>query len=127
MISSIIVDTVVLFLLVYALLDIFTHIAELLCRRYINERPSDVHPVIFLKDGGYNTEAVLRRAIKDYTKAQKIIVVKSDNSNLDAEIARCLSDEYESLVLLDKEEFITYVECELRGEASVHILDNSTT
>lgn len=127
MISSIIVDTVILFLLVYALLDIFTHIAELLCRRYIHERPSDVHPIIFLKDGVYNTEEVLRRAIKDYTKAQKIIVVKSCNANFDEEIARRLCDEYESLMLLGREEFIAFVDYELKGESSVHILDNSTT
>jgi hypothetical protein len=126
MISSIIVDTVILFLLVYALLDIFTHIADRLCRRYINERPSAVCPVIFLKDGVYNTEAVLRRAIKDYSRAQKIIIVKSVDANLDAEIARCLCDEYETLVLLDREEFIAYVDCELKGEASIHIIDNGT-
>ena len=115
MISSIIVDTVILFLLVYSLLDIFTHIADWLSKRYIKEKPSEVCPVIFLKGDIYNTEAILRGAIKDYARAQKIIVVKPDNAPCDAEIVRCLCDEYEALVLLDRDEFINYVDCELKS------------
>ena len=113
MIRMIIIDSVILFLLIYALLDIFMSLSDWLSKKLICKKENVSHMVILL-DKTQNIESVIRKAV-NITKENINIVMLYENASGDKfKIAQKLCCEYEGVVLLSKDEYFRYIEIKQR-------------
>lgn len=113
MIRMIIVDSVILFLLIYALLDIFMSFADWLSRKLLCEKEKVSHLVILL-DKTQNVERIIRKAASEVSACGNIVVLYENSSGDKFKIAQKLCCEYEGVVLFSKEEYLRYVEIKQR-------------
>ncbi len=110
--GNILMDSVILFLLVYALLDIFTQIASFLSRMVMGRpRIMDGNCVLFLHTGTDDLEQQVRKAVKNAENSCcSLLLVDVGLSGEEKRIAERLCAEYEFLYLYQKEQYIRYVE-----------------
>lgn len=111
MIRSILVDSVVLFLLVYALLDIFTHAAKWLSQKLLKEERVEVYPVIFFGNESFNVEPLIRSTVREIDcGVPEILLVDLGLDREERAVAERLCEEYGCLRLFDKEQYFHFVE-----------------
>lgn len=109
MISMIIVDSVVLFLLIYALFDIFTSISDWLSEKLLCKKENVSHLVILL-DKTQNIELHVKKAINESCSCGNIVIMYEKSSGDKFKTAQMLCCKYESVVLLSKDEYLRYIE-----------------
>ncbi len=113
MIRMIIIDSVILFLLIYALLDIFMSLSDWLSEKLLCEKEKFSHMVVLL-DKTQNIERVIRKTVYKTKENGNIVMLYENTSGDKFEIAQKLCCEYEGVVLLSKEEYFRYIEIKQR-------------
>ena len=114
MISMIIVDSVVLFLLIYALFDIFTSISDWLSEKLLCKKENVSHLVILL-DKTQNIELHVKKAINEMGGCGNLVMLYENSSGDNFKTAQKLCLKYENVVLLSKEEYFRYIEIKQRA------------
>ncbi|MBR5157185.1 MAG: hypothetical protein IKW59_05395 [Clostridia bacterium] len=109
MISMIIADSVILFLLIYALFDIFISLSDWLSEKLLCKKENVSHFVILL-DKTQNIELHVKKAINEIGSLSNIVIMYENASGDKFKTAQKLCDKYESVVLLSKDEYLRYIE-----------------
>ncbi len=111
MLKTVLLDSFILFLLVYALLDIATRVVDFLAESFKGKRKVKGYRVLYLQSGTYAVEAAVRDAIFQSRKqALDIILVDVSLSKEERMVAEKLCREYDCLTLLHKDEYLRFVE-----------------
>lgn len=111
MFQSILLDSVILFLLIYALLDIFTHLAEMVSRYFLKEDKPKGYYTLLLEPQTSSVESQIRRAVRE-TKPNgtDIVLVDLGMAEEEQEIVQKLCKEYDFLKLFSMEQYFQFVE-----------------
>lgn len=111
MFQTILLDSVILFLLVYALLDILTRIAEGVSQRVLSRHRDGAYHILFLEADEPCVEALIRRAVHEAGySCPGVVLVDMGLPEEEREVARKLCGEYSCLSLYPKEEYLRMVE-----------------
>lgn len=111
MFQTILLDSVILFLLVYALLDILTRIAEGISQRVLSRRKDGAYHILFLEPDERCVEALIRRAVHEAGySCPGVVLVDMGLPQEEREIAQKMCAEYSCLSLYPKEEYLRLVE-----------------
>ncbi|MBQ4516049.1 MAG: hypothetical protein II978_04575 [Clostridia bacterium] len=109
MISKIIVDSVILFLLIYALFDIFISISDWLSEKLLCKKENVSHFVILL-DKTQNIELHVKKTINEIGGCGNIVIMYENSSGDKFKTAQMLCSKYQGVVLLSKDEYQRYLE-----------------
>ncbi len=114
MIRMIIVDSFILFLLIYALFDIFMSLSDWLSEKLLCKKENVSHLVILL-DKTQNIELHVKKAINEIGRCGNIIIMYENSSADKFKTAQMLCCKYEDVVLLSKDEYLRYIEIKQRA------------
>lgn len=108
--GNILMDSLILFLLIYALLDIFTRITEYFSAKVFSKNIPTAYHVIFLDSTSENLEYGIRKVIHNAMDINcEVLVVDMDTSEENRRILDALCTEYDFLYLFTKEQYIEFL------------------
>lgn len=111
MLKSILLDSFLLFLTVYAIMDLASRLVKFCWERINGSAFPNGYCVLYLQTGSHAVEPTVRENVAR-AKRQKLELVLVDVSLSDEEraVAKLLCREYENLILLNREEYLRFVE-----------------
>lgn len=119
MLKMIFMDALILFLLVYAIMDILTRLAAYLSCRVTRQRKTDGYHVLYLTSGADAIEAAVRSEIQNAEQTHcSVILVDMNLSAEECAVAEKLCREYPLLTLLSREEYLRFVERQMMAAQS---------
>lgn len=111
MLKEIVRDSLILFLLVYSMLDIFTRLTKFISDHIFKKRNAEGYHVLYLKSGTNTVEAAVRDELLHSERPRYgIILVDMDLSDEEHLIAEKFCKEHTCLTLLRREEYLHFVE-----------------
>ncbi len=111
MLQSIFLDSLILFLLIYALLDLFVRLSDFLLEKFSKVPQIEHYTLVFLKANEELLEAKLRPLLQRCEQnGTKLLAVDCGTGRKETDILMSLSAEYPCLLMLSEEAFAMIAE-----------------
>lgn len=111
MLKSVLVDSALLFLTVYAILDIASRLVKCCWERINGSAFSNGYCVLYLQTGSRAVESTVRETVARARRQKlELVLVDVGLSEEERAVVKLLSREYEGLTLLNREEYLRFAE-----------------